>query len=84
MLCDAAGSVQATKSSKHAVTSICDRFQFPTSRHVIQNLCDPHLAQNLREEICDVILARHAHELHNLCTLKLLHEQVSQLHVLAL
>ena len=63
MLCETLGSVQATKSTKHAVTSICDQLHLPTSRHVIQNLCDPHLAQNLREEICDCLD-------HNSCLLK--------------
>ena len=84
MLCTTLCPVQATKSSKHAVTSVGDQLHLPTCHHVIQNLCNHHLVQDLREEICGVLLARHAHELHNACTLKLLQKQVPQLHVLAM
>ena len=84
MLCTTLCPVQATKSSKHAVTSIGDQLHLPTCHHVIQNLCDPHLVQDLREEICGVLLARHAHELHDACTMTLLQKQASQLHVFAM
>ena len=63
MLCTTLCPVQATKSSKHAVTSIGDQLHLPTSHHVIQNLYDPHLIQDLREEIC-------GHLDHNSCLLK--------------
>ena len=84
MLCTRLCPVQATKSSKHAVTSIGDQLYLPTCHHVIQNLCDPHLVQDLREEICGVLLARHTHELHNACTLNFFQKQMSQLHAFAL